>query len=351
MQQLTTLFFGNTTAFFAQEITQSEFIRSEPTTPFFYFHSGLYFGMILMLLLVNLFFYFNLKDKIYLYYIFLVGSTNFVLAYHEGLLYPLVKNRFFTYDVDMISHYVQLIAGYLFFSKFVNLSKHYAKINTVLKYLLVIITLVYLGYFTNNNHNWIAWADNLGVSVFLFFWILSFSLHKKEPFTKLITLSFGVVIIAGFIHILFGGIALPVIDHTTNIVKLGAILEAIILTYATTYRTKILKEENRRIAIELQNYISKVLNLENSLQKINTEKESTKDEKASLKLVEVAKKHELTDREMDVFLYLAKGLNNQQIADQLFVSINTIKFHIRNIYEKMNVKKRSEITSKVLLDF
>lgn len=63
-----------------------------------------------------------------------------------------------------------------------------------------------------------------------------------------------------------------------------------------------------------------------------------------------AQKYKLTDRETDVLLYLSKGLNNQQIADQLFVSINTIKYHIRNIYEKMDVKKRSEITSRLLLE-
>lgn len=342
------LFIFLTVGGFSQEIQQSEYIRNEVITSFFYFHSGLYFGMILMLLLVNVFFLINLKDKIYLYYIFLVGSTNFVLAYHEGLLHPYIKNTLFTYDIDMFSHYIQLVAGYLFFSKFINLAIHYKKVDTILRYIVVCIAFVYLGYFVNNNHKWIAVADDLGVSLFLFFWVFSFFLHKKEPYAKLITIGFGVVILAGFIHILLGGVEIPFLKHSTNVIKLGAILEAMILTYATTYRTKILKRENEKITVELQNYISKVVNLEVSLQKTSEENKKNDAKKTDLKLITMAKKHHLTERETDVFLYLAKGLNNQQIANQLFVSINTIKYHTRNIYEKMDVKKRSEIIKNIV---
>ena len=39
---------------------------------------------------------------------------------------------------------------------------------------------------------------------------------------------------------------------------------------------------------------------------------------------------------------MAQGQNNREIADLLFVSASTIKFHIANIIEKMNVQTRAE---------
>ena len=50
----------------------------------------------------------------------------------------------------------------------------------------------------------------------------------------------------------------------------------------------------------------------------------------------------LTDREMEVLKLVAKGLNNRDIAKQLFISENTVKNHIRNILEKLQLHSRME---------
>ncbi|AUP77191.1 response regulator transcription factor [Flavivirga eckloniae] len=50
----------------------------------------------------------------------------------------------------------------------------------------------------------------------------------------------------------------------------------------------------------------------------------------------------LTDRENDVLTLLAEGKSYVDIGISLHLSINTIKFHLRNIYEKLNVSKKSE---------
>ena len=48
----------------------------------------------------------------------------------------------------------------------------------------------------------------------------------------------------------------------------------------------------------------------------------------------------LTARESDILYYLGQGCTNSEIANKLFVSENTIKFHIKNIYIKLDVKNR-----------
>ncbi|MGH9155466.1 MAG: response regulator [Acidimicrobiales bacterium] len=50
----------------------------------------------------------------------------------------------------------------------------------------------------------------------------------------------------------------------------------------------------------------------------------------------------LTAREMEVLRLVAKGMSNREIADQLFISENTVKNHVRNILEKLHLHNRME---------
>ncbi len=55
----------------------------------------------------------------------------------------------------------------------------------------------------------------------------------------------------------------------------------------------------------------------------------------------------LSEREADVLWLLSKRYSNVEISEALFVSINTVKFHIRNIFSKLEIKNRSEIGAKI----
>lgn len=50
----------------------------------------------------------------------------------------------------------------------------------------------------------------------------------------------------------------------------------------------------------------------------------------------------LTSREKEVLEHLAKGSSNKEISNNLFVSVETVKSHIKNIYKKLEVKNRME---------
>jgi DNA-binding NarL/FixJ family response regulator len=55
-----------------------------------------------------------------------------------------------------------------------------------------------------------------------------------------------------------------------------------------------------------------------------------------------AGEHALTEREIDVLRLVAQGFSNPQIAQQLNITINTVKVHLRNILDKLQVDNRTQ---------
>ena len=51
----------------------------------------------------------------------------------------------------------------------------------------------------------------------------------------------------------------------------------------------------------------------------------------------------LSHREAEVAELVSKGLSNKEVASQLFVTEKTVKFHLTNIYKKMQVKSRAQL--------
>jgi two-component system, NarL family, response regulator LiaR len=56
----------------------------------------------------------------------------------------------------------------------------------------------------------------------------------------------------------------------------------------------------------------------------------------NLKLLNISK------REHEVLTLMAQGMSNQEVADKLFVSLNTVKTHSSKLFEKLNVQRRTQ---------
>ena len=56
----------------------------------------------------------------------------------------------------------------------------------------------------------------------------------------------------------------------------------------------------------------------------------------------------LTQRESEVLSYVAKGFQDKEIAEKFFLSSETVRTHLRNIYKKLHVRSRTEATLKYL---
>ncbi|MDX1358557.1 MAG: helix-turn-helix transcriptional regulator, partial [Clostridia bacterium] len=59
------------------------------------------------------------------------------------------------------------------------------------------------------------------------------------------------------------------------------------------------------------------------------------------------KKYNISEREVEIIEALVVGKTNKEIAAELFISINTVKTHIKNIYRKLEVKNRVQLLHKI----
>jgi ATP/maltotriose-dependent transcriptional regulator MalT len=118
---------------------------------------------------------------------------------------------------------------------------------------------------------------------------------------------------------------------------LFALLLILILTYVIFLNRKhkdlVLENKNN----EIQNYLLQINELKNSNKKIKI------DDNFSSKF----ENFNLSKREREIFNHIANGLTNLEIADKLFLSKNTIKKHIQNIYSKLDVKNRIQALKKI----
>jgi two-component system, NarL family, response regulator LiaR len=61
---------------------------------------------------------------------------------------------------------------------------------------------------------------------------------------------------------------------------------------------------------------------------------------------DILKELKISSRELEVLTLIAGGLSNQQIADNLFVSLSTVKTHVANLFFKMEVERRTQAIEK-----
>ena len=62
-------------------------------------------------------------------------------------------------------------------------------------------------------------------------------------------------------------------------------------------------------------------------------------------IIQFASQYGLSQRESDLMRLILGGHTNKEIAEKLFISENTVKFHVRNLLRKTDCKKRSELLS------
>lgn len=85
--------------------------------------------------------------------------------------------------------------------------------------------------------------------------------------------------------------------------------------------------------------------IEMAIYKFSQEIESLKITKDKINLLTHSA---ITDREYEILECMIQGLPNKDIPEKLFISINTLKYHIKNLFAKFEVSSRAEALQKIL---
>ena len=126
------------------------------------------------------------------------------------------------------------------------------------------------------------------------------------------------------------------LDLPLNFYKLGSIVEMIIFTYGIMYQAKKMNEENGVMRQKLVKYTQQLRIKDRGI----VENDVT--------VQELIETFGLTKKEIEILKDVAKGKINKEIAAEQFISVNTVKFHIRNIFNKLDVNTRGEATIKYI---
>ncbi|MCF8253108.1 MAG: tetratricopeptide repeat protein [Bacteroidia bacterium] len=121
-------------------------------------------------------------------------------------------------------------------------------------------------------------------------------------------------------------LAIGILFAYRNRIKKHQLLEENI--YSIGKQIEELKSENDGLRIKLKNTENELINLNS---KYSGEKEVLPENMVPL-----------SKREYEVLLFLAEGLADKEIAEKIFVSVNTVKTHTRRIYDKLLVNNRTE---------
>jgi DNA-binding NarL/FixJ family response regulator len=119
----------------------------------------------------------------------------------------------------------------------------------------------------------------------------------------------------------------------------------------SAYAMRLLEEHPERIGYLLKERVSDIAVLADALRRI-AEGESVLDPTIVARLVHRPRRDSplaaLTDRERQVLELIAEGRSNQSIGDTLFLSPKTIETHIRQIFQKLELKESPESHRRVL---
>ena len=299
-----------------------------------------FYMLILILIIINLCLAFFFKNNIFLYYLLFEVNVVFGIALYDNTLTSIIENKQIIAYLTGINYLLSPLASITFCVKFLKVQHFYPRLVQFYKWLAIPHILLVSIFFITLNFKFLAFAQLIGTVFYLSSWILGFLLIKKVNFAIYYTLGYSILFITGIIYGLavnFGWTFLPL---NINFLKLGVVVEIIVLTLALLFKAKNLFNENELVKQELAAQTKRIEKLKNNQKSSQIIPDN--------ELLIEADKHNFTKREKEVFLLIVRGFNNQQIADKLFISIHTVKYHSKNIYEKLNVTKRSELISKLV---
>ena len=297
---------------------------------------GLYYGIAIMSIVFNIVFYFIFQDKRFLTYSLLQICIFTSLFFEDGMFYYLSNGQWemsalLTWNVPLTS-----LLACLFTVYFLDIKDLFND------YKLIFLSLFVVTFFLSLIQSFLSLEILRHLIIILSFipplfcLILAATQFRTNVYARFLLCTFGLIVLFGL------GFVFYIYVNSTRFswfnldtFRLISNLELISITFAIIYKVRDLQQENDGYKEQINHYLLLLNKGNESSSKMQNR--ALTDTLDGLKVT-----HNLTTRESEVLQCIWEGLSNQEIADKLFISLSTTKYHISNLYTKLEVKNRNQ---------
>ncbi|GHE23408.1 7TM diverse intracellular signaling domain-containing protein [Sphingobacterium griseoflavum] len=314
------------------------------------FRIGLYYGLAIMSVVFNLVFYLIFKDRRFITYCLLLLTTFISFFYEDGMFYYFSKGAW-TFDYLMVwNNSVTALIAILFTKYFLDLHAFFRRYRSWYMYGAALLLLSALLYTLTDFIVFYAAVYSLCFLLTGSCIALAIGKFKKDVYARFLVLAFGLVVLTAILYVLYTHI-----DSSTYYLfdlgtfRLVSALEIISVSFAIIYKVRALQDDNEKNRRELDKYLLAIEQIgtaedptERSIPTQGASVETNTEQRISV-AERLKLQFDLTDRELEVLLCIWDGLTNKEIADKLFITVSTTKYHIGNLYVKLDVKNRNQV--------
>ncbi|MHC5353216.1 LuxR C-terminal-related transcriptional regulator [Myroides sp. LJL115] len=294
---------------------------------------GNYYGLATLTIFINFIFYFIFRDNRFLSYCALQIVIFISLFYEDGMFYYISDATWEmpylqAWNLPLISLCICIFT--LHFLDFKHFFLQYRTLFITLFILIFTLSLVFTFYSEP------FLLDTIVLLSFippLFCLILTATQLNKNVYAKFLFLTFSTLLLVAMGYLLHLTLEGDIFSFfTINSVRLVCTFGILIITSTIIYKVKEIQNQNYDYRKEIENHLVR-------LDKSSTYSKRSK-EFSPLDALRI--KHNLTQRETEVLTCLWEGMSNTQISQKLFISVNTVKYHVNNLYNKLEIKNRTQ---------
>lgn len=310
-----------------------------------------YFVLVFIFLVLALAGFFILKKRIIAFYAFYLFATS---LYIFKELNSLPLQSFFDYPI-VLNFINESIFGIFLLSTLLYIRSICDNKNTFSfepLFFKILVALTVISIFITSfiiESTWslvLSYIVNYGVIAY--FLLQTVTHFKKSIPLRFFFLGISIVVVLGiFMELqLLNVINFPAIYYWTIP---GLILELLLIGIGIIYGLKLSTNELKEIRMSNSNLNENIANLEKKVSHSKGVYQTLMANRGNgeLNLPPEYLDFPLTQREIEVIQLLNKGFTNQKLADELYISRNTVKTHLKNIYKKLDVKDRDAAIEKM----
>ncbi|WP_218598920.1 LuxR C-terminal-related transcriptional regulator [Polaribacter sp. NJDZ03] len=286
--------------------------------------NGFYYGVTFLVIIFSINYYCFFKNVAFLYHAFLLISISFSFVIFDGLLNVFNVDQKIIEFLILLDYILLSYTSLKFGNSFVLLDKYFqgAKKYTFGLFLIIVLFVILFIIFRINEFYIIL--SVLTLLLLFIYWFLGILLFNKNNYTKLFVFSFAISLFSGLDFFVLKNFGVSLFETNATNLKMGGFLQILVLSFAVLFREKDLRRYNFFMKNEIIKFSKEIKHL-------TTQEELLKVDLDNLSL-----------REREIFNLIVSSKSNKEIASEVNISVNTVKFHVKNIYLKLDIKNRKE---------